>query len=118
MVIEESRVFDNEEICNNPSVIKNESYIKSQPSIIFNGPGHVRMYSNIVYPVNNSNMMVNGTTDRTFNNERVIPDIQNPLTTFMDEGNGFMKPELKECDLVINIENKMNTSNDIIPSTN
>jgi hypothetical protein len=66
MVIEESRVFDNEEICNNPSVIKHDSFVKSQPSIVvFNGPSHTRMYSNIVYPVNNSNMLGNGTTDRT-----------------------------------------------------
>jgi hypothetical protein len=29
-----------------------------------------------------------------------------------------MKPELKESELIIHIENKMNTSQDIIPTTN
>lgn len=41
------------------------------------------------------------------------------MSTFFDDNiNGFMmKPELKESELIINIDNKMNTSQDVIPTS-
>ena len=72
IIIEESRVFDNEEICNNPTVNKQESFVKSQPSVvIFNNPNHSRVLSNTVHPMNSTNMGLR-TNEKNSNFERVL----------------------------------------------